>query len=91
MMLAFARAHLFGYHARLMTKHDVHSLARLGAAARIKELQAEIASLRRAFPDSVGILINEKKARRPRTVSAAARAKKSAAQKARWAKRKAKK
>jgi hypothetical protein len=66
-------------------------LARIGAIARIKELQAEIASIRMAFPGPPvpGILIHENV--RKRRVSAAARAKMSAAQKARWAKLKAKK
>lgn len=85
------KTHLFGYHLRHMPKHSLHimDLARLGAAARIKELQTEIASLREAFPDrAAGILIHQPSVKR-RRVSAAARARMSAAQKARWPKQKA--
>ena len=73
-----------------MPKVDLHSLARLGAAVRIKELQAEIASIRKAVPDS-GSKREIPIPRKRRKMSAAARAKISAAQKARWAKQKAKK
>ena len=91
----------FRYHRGLMPQLDLHSLARLGAAARIKELTAEIASLKKAFPHlSFGSAVSpampdameeRKVRRRRRKMSAAARAKISAAQKARWAKQKAKK
>jgi hypothetical protein len=91
----------FRYHRGLMPQLDLHSLARLGAAARIKELTAEIASLKKAFPHlSFGSAVSpampdamEERTvrRRRRKMSAAARAKISAAQKARWAKVKAKK
>jgi hypothetical protein len=78
-----------------MPKHSSHimDLARLGAAARIKELHAEIDSIRGAFPSEFGLRGGLKKRRkvRKRHVSAAARAKMSAAQKARWAKLRAKK
>lgn len=81
-----------------MAKHstDILELARLGAAARIKEHEAEIAKLRR-------ILIHQPSARastqikssgssqrrKRRKLSAAARKRISEAQKARWAKQKA--
>jgi hypothetical protein len=72
-----------------MTKFDLHSLARLGAAARIKELNAEIASIRKAFPDSASkrekILIHHPPQQRRRKMSAEARKKISEAQKKRWA------
>jgi hypothetical protein len=77
-----------------MPKHDLHSLARLGASARIQELRAEIAALHKAFPQSSPrILIHQPslKRRKRRKMSAAARARISAAQKARWARQKAKK
>jgi hypothetical protein len=70
-----------------MSNVDLHSLARLGAVARIKEIKAEIASLRKAFPESASrILIHQP---RRRKMSAAARARISAAQKKRWANQKA--
>src|SRR5258708_38392488 len=91
----------FGYDHRLMPQLDLQSLARLGAAARIKELTAEIASLKMVFPHlSFGSAVSpampdameeRKVRRRRRKMSAAARAKISAAKKARWAKQKAKK
>jgi len=74
-----------------MPKLDLRSLARLGAAARIKELEAEIASIRKAFPDPASRISIHEIARKRRRMSAAARAKISAAQKARWAKQKANK
>jgi hypothetical protein len=84
-----------------MPQLNLRSLARLGAAARIKELTAEIASLKKVFPHlSFGSAVSpampdameeRKVRRRRRKMSAAARAKISAAQKARWAKQKAKK
>jgi hypothetical protein len=36
--------------ARGLTPTDMHRLARLGAAARLAELEREMASLRKAFP-----------------------------------------
>ena len=36
--------------AKVMSTEDMRRLARLGAAARIVELQSELASLRAAFP-----------------------------------------
>jgi hypothetical protein len=74
-----------------MPTHHLHSLARLGAATRIKELEAEIAALRKAFPDPASrILIHQPPLKR-RKMSAAARKKISEAQKRRWAAQKAKK
>jgi hypothetical protein len=91
----------FGYHRGLMPQLYLHSLARLGAAARIKELTAEIASLKKVIrhlslgsavsPTMPDAMEERKVRRRRREMSAAARAKISAAQKARWAKQKAKK
>jgi hypothetical protein len=76
-----------------MPRHHLHSLARLGAATRIKELEAEIAALRKAFPDPASrILIHQSSLKRKRRkMSAAARKKISEAQKRRWAAQKAKK
>jgi hypothetical protein len=76
-----------------MSKHDVHSLARLGAAARIKELEDEIAAIRKVLPGRAPrILIHQPSVkRRRRKMSAAARKKISEAQKKRWAKQKAEK
>jgi hypothetical protein len=93
-----------------MPQFDLHSLARLGAAARIKELQAQIAGLRKSFrltgretpiasttfftastgkADEGSGPIRIVRTRKRRKMSAAARAKISATQKARWAKQKA--
>ena len=36
--------------ARKLTAADLHRLARLGAAARLAQLEREIAALKRAFP-----------------------------------------
>jgi hypothetical protein len=83
-----------------MPKLDLHSLARLGAYQRYQELKAEIASLLKSFPDlesKVERFVKKygtrvlPRARKRRKMSAAARAKISAAQKARWAKQKANK
>src|SRR5260370_41348400 len=75
----------FRYYREVMPKLDLHSLARLGAAARIKELTAEIASLKKVFPHlSFGSAVSpampdaiegRKVRRRRRKMSAAARAK----------------
>jgi len=76
-----------------MPKLDLHSLARLGAAVRIKELEAEIASIRKAFPTSGSkreIPVPRKKAvrRRKRShMSAAARKAVSIRMKKYWAAR----
>jgi hypothetical protein len=67
---------------------DVDHLARLGASVRLRELEAEITTIRRFLgkaatpPTSV---------RPKRTMSASARKRISRAQKARWAKLRAKK
>jgi len=84
---------------------SILELAARGARARYEELQAELASLVRQFPDVRGgarkVLERGRRAltaaalevrrapRKRRKMSAAARAKISAAQRARWAKQKA--
>jgi hypothetical protein len=84
-----------------MPKHSFHilELARKGAEHRLRELKAEIASLKKVFPHlrfGSGVSpampdpMEEGKVRRPRRrMSAAARKKISEAQKRRWAKQKA--
>jgi hypothetical protein len=88
-----------------MAKHSssILALARRGAQHRYEELQAELSSLIQQFPDLRGtareIVKRGRKAvqaaaaelqpRKRRTMSPAARAKIAAAQRARWAKRKA--
>jgi hypothetical protein len=88
-----------------MAKHSssILELARRGAQHRYEELQAELKSLARHFPDlrsgartiakrgrrAALAAAAELKPRRRRKMSAAARAKISAAQRARWAKQKA--
>jgi hypothetical protein len=88
-----------------MALHSSHilELAARGAKHRYEELQAELASLVRQFPDlrrgarevvsrgrrAVQAAANELRPRRRRRMSAKARAAISAAQKARWAKQKA--
>lgn len=88
-----------------MAKHSssILELARRGAQHRYEELQQEIASLVRQFPDlrsgareivkrgrrAVQAAAAELQPRRRRKMSTAARAKISAAQRARWAKQKA--
>jgi len=78
----------------------IHELARIGTAARIAQLRAEIAELERAFPGARGrggrpAAAAEGDAAQPakrkrRKMSAAARKRISDAQKKRWAKYKAK-
>jgi hypothetical protein len=88
-----------------MAKHSssILELARRGAQHRYAELQAEIAALVRQFPDlragareivrrghrAVSAAAAELQPRKRRKMSAAARAKISAAQHARWAKHRA--
>ena len=88
-----------------MAKHSasILELARRGAQHRYEELQAELASLVRQFPDlrkgarkivkrgrrAVRAAAAELQPRKRRKMSAAARAKIAAAQRARWAKLKA--
>ena len=88
-----------------MAKHSasILELARRGAQHRYQELQEELASLVRHFPDlrsgareivrrgrrAVQAAAAELHPRKRRKMSAAARAKISAAQRARWAKQKA--
>jgi hypothetical protein len=85
-----------------MAKHSrsILELAKIGAAHRLQELKSEIAQLVKAFPHlrygsavspAMPDTVEEPTARRRRTMSAAARKKISEAQKARWAKQKAKK
>jgi hypothetical protein len=65
-------------------------LARRGAVAAVETIEAEIAALRRAFPDGFGTIAGGSTAvadgRRRNTLSAAGRAAIARAQKARWAK-----
>ena len=88
-----------------MAKHSssILELARRGAQHRYEELQQELASLVRQFPDlrtgarqvvrrgrrALRAAAAELQPRKRRKMSAAARAKISAAQRARWAKQKA--
>jgi hypothetical protein len=88
-----------------MAKHSssILELARRGAQHTYEELQEELASLVRQFPDlrrgareivkrgrrEVQFAATEMRPRRRRKMSAAARARISAAQRARWAKQKA--
>jgi hypothetical protein len=88
-----------------MAKHSssILELARRGAQHRYEELQTELASLVRQFPDlrsgaraivkrgrrAVKAAAAQLQPRRRRKMSAAARARISAAQRARWAKLKA--
>ena len=88
-----------------MAKHSssILELARRGAQHRYEELQQELASLVRHFPDlrtgarkivnrgrrAAQAIAAEMRPRKRRKMSAAARAKISAAQRARWAKQKA--
>jgi hypothetical protein len=69
---------------------DLMQLARLGARQRIKELHAEIETIRRQFPGEFGIRGGDKagqdSAKRRRRFSAATRKKMAQAQKGRWAK-----
>ena len=67
-------------------------LARRGAVAAVETIEAEIAALRRAFPDTFGTaaggstaVAGQRRRRRRRTLSAAGRAAIARAQKARWA------
>jgi hypothetical protein len=85
-----------------MPKHSSHifELARKGAEHRLRELKAEIASLKKVFPHlSFGSAVSPampdpveepRFRRRRRKMSAAARKKISDAQKKRWAKQRAK-
>jgi hypothetical protein len=88
-----------------MAKHSssILELARRGAQHRYEELQTELASLVRQFPDlrrgarevvkrgrrTVRAAAAQLRPRKRRKMSAAARAKISAAQRARWARQKA--
>jgi antibiotic biosynthesis monooxygenase (ABM) superfamily enzyme len=88
-----------------MAKHSasILELARRGAQHRFEELQQELASLVKQFPDlrssareivargrlAVQAAATQLKPRKRRRLSAAARARISAAQRARWAKHKA--
>lgn len=76
-----------------MAAIDMRALARIGAQARVEELQQELAEIRRAFP-GLGVVRSNGRAlttaattsRTKRVVTAAQRAAVSRAQKARWAK-----
>jgi hypothetical protein len=79
--------------AKRLSRSELVSLARVGAQARIAELEAEIASIRRTFGSGRGRKPGRspgdtaaKPRRRRRKLSAAGRAKIAAAAKARWAK-----
>ena len=75
--------------------HQFRQFARVGAQTRLHEIQAEIAALRREFPElrtvaSVKPVVAAAETGTPappkkRTMSKAARAKIAAAQRARWA------
>jgi hypothetical protein len=72
-----------------LSRQQLHALAAGGAAARIAELEAEIAAIRSEFPGA-GRASRGRKAGRParrkrRKMSAEARKKISNAQKRRWA------
>ncbi len=82
---------------------SIIDLARRGAQHRYEELEAELASLVRQFPnlrargrqvvkrgrEAIAAVASELRPRKRRRMSAAARAKISAAQRARWANQKA--
>jgi hypothetical protein len=80
--------------AKRFSSDRMKQLARMGAAARVAELQEEIASIRGAFPGLGGGARRERATsadsqpprRKRRSLSAKARAAISAAQKKRWAK-----
>ena len=36
---------------KILDKHELYRLARVGAGARLQELEAETAAIRKAFPD----------------------------------------
>ena len=78
--------------------HQFRQFARVGAQARLHEIQAEIAALRREFPELRAVASVKSGSRvaaaagtgtpappKRRTMSKAARAKIAAAQRARWA------
>jgi len=67
---------------------DRKLLLRLGAQARLQQLQEEIESIRRGVPGALGESGTGRRGRRK--MSAAARKRISEAQKRRWAKQKAK-
>ena len=76
-----------------MDKDTLNRLARLGAVARLAELRAEIAGIVRAFPGlTAGTAASRRRVGRPkgvrkrRKLSAEARERIAAAQRARWAK-----
>jgi hypothetical protein len=73
-----------------MNRQELHRLARLGAQARMQELQREMAAIVRQFPDlerAHGGVRPRKRTngRAKRRISAAARKAISKAQKLRWA------
>jgi hypothetical protein len=78
-----------------MDKVDLTALARLGAEARLAQLDAEIAAIRRAFPDLAGASPSAISEARPkparRTMSLAERRQVSLRMKALWARRRAEK
>jgi len=72
-----------------MNQAEIVRLARIGAEARIAQLQAEIEAIRRKFPGSGGSARGKSGAsdgapRKPRQMSAAARRRISQAAKKRW-------
>jgi hypothetical protein len=72
-----------------MNTSTLHKLARAGAVARVAELHAELTEIQKMFPELVGYrgrLIKQRRTRKRRKMSAAARKAISDAQKARWAK-----
>jgi hypothetical protein len=82
----------FGGYVADLTRVELQRLARLGAKARLEELRAEEAAIRRAFPDLVGgggrqAAGDAGSPRRRRGMSAAARKAVSARMKKYWAAR----
>jgi hypothetical protein len=55
-----------------LEQHHLHELARLGAQARITELQAELSAIHAAFPDLNGVTPRRRPGRRPKRAPAAA-------------------
>ena len=78
-----------------MTEQELRRLARIGAEARLGELQREIEAIQKTFPDlrsgrsrnpsTTAPAEGRKRRRRGRTMSAAAKKAVSLAQKKRWA------
>jgi hypothetical protein len=80
-----------------VAKFDLKAYARQGAAARVAELNAELAAIYRTFPDlraggvDAGGIKRPRRAGKGRGMTAAQKAEVSRRMKAYWAKRRAKK